>query len=89
MRGALLPLPQYAFVAWCTVKLQGRLYFITVIVRGRLVLTLLQGINCSACMLVCWFSVRNLSKRNMIMKCFTDEAKGKNFEGLNGRDNRC
>jgi hypothetical protein len=24
--GAVLPLPQYAFMAWCTVKLQGQLY---------------------------------------------------------------
>jgi hypothetical protein len=26
MRGAILPLPQYAFVAWCSVKAQGQLY---------------------------------------------------------------
>jgi hypothetical protein len=25
-RGAILPLPQYAFVAWCSVKAQGQLY---------------------------------------------------------------
>jgi hypothetical protein len=28
MRGALLPLPQYAFMAWCLVKAQGQLYFL-------------------------------------------------------------
>jgi hypothetical protein len=26
MRGAILPLPQYAFMAWCSVKAQGQLY---------------------------------------------------------------
>jgi len=26
MRGAILPLPQYAFMAWCLVKAQGQLY---------------------------------------------------------------
>jgi hypothetical protein len=27
MRGAIHPLPQYAFMAWCLVKAQGQLYF--------------------------------------------------------------
>jgi hypothetical protein len=26
MRGAVPPLPQYAFVAWCSIKAQGQLY---------------------------------------------------------------
>jgi hypothetical protein len=26
MSGAINPLPQYAFMAWCTVKAQGQLY---------------------------------------------------------------
>jgi hypothetical protein len=26
MRGAILPLPQYASMAWCSVKAQGQLY---------------------------------------------------------------
>jgi hypothetical protein len=26
MSGALPPLPQYAFMAWCSVKVQGQLY---------------------------------------------------------------
>jgi hypothetical protein len=26
MRGALPPLPQYALMAWCSVKAQGQLY---------------------------------------------------------------
>jgi hypothetical protein len=26
MSGAILPLPQYAFMAWCSVKAQGQLY---------------------------------------------------------------
>jgi len=26
MRGAIPPLPQYAFVAWCLVKAQGQIY---------------------------------------------------------------
>jgi hypothetical protein len=26
MRGAMTPLPQYAFMAWCSVKAQGQLY---------------------------------------------------------------
>jgi hypothetical protein len=26
MRGAISPLPQYAFMAWCSVKAQGQLY---------------------------------------------------------------
>jgi len=27
MSGAILSLPQYAFMAWCLVKAQGQLYF--------------------------------------------------------------
>jgi hypothetical protein len=27
MRGAIPPLPQYSFMAWCSVKIQGHLYF--------------------------------------------------------------
>jgi hypothetical protein len=26
MRGAIPPLPQYVFMAWCSVKAQGQLY---------------------------------------------------------------
>jgi hypothetical protein len=26
MSGAIHPLPQYAFIAWCSVKAQGQLY---------------------------------------------------------------
>jgi hypothetical protein len=26
MSGAIPPLPQYAFMAWCSVKIQGQLY---------------------------------------------------------------
>jgi hypothetical protein len=26
MSGAIVPLPQYAFMAWCSVKAQGQLY---------------------------------------------------------------
>jgi hypothetical protein len=26
MSGAILPFPQYAFMAWCSVKAQGQLY---------------------------------------------------------------
>jgi hypothetical protein len=26
MRGAITPLPQYAFMAWCSVTAQGQLY---------------------------------------------------------------
>jgi len=26
IRGAIPPLPQYAFIAWCSVKAQGQLY---------------------------------------------------------------
>jgi len=29
MRGAIPPLPQYAFIVWCSVKAQGQLYFMT------------------------------------------------------------
>jgi hypothetical protein len=28
MSGAILPLPQYAFMAWCSVKAQGQLYLL-------------------------------------------------------------
>jgi hypothetical protein len=27
MRGGIPPLPQYAFMAWCSVKAEGQLYF--------------------------------------------------------------
>jgi len=30
MRGAILPLMQYAFMTWCSVKAQGQLYLCTV-----------------------------------------------------------
>jgi hypothetical protein len=26
MRGTILPLPQYAFMTWCSVKAQGEIY---------------------------------------------------------------
>jgi len=29
MRGAIPPLPRYAFMAWCSVKAQGQLYLLT------------------------------------------------------------
>jgi hypothetical protein len=29
MSGDILPLPQYAFMAWCSVKAQGQLYLFT------------------------------------------------------------
>jgi hypothetical protein len=28
MRGAIHPLPQYAFMAWCSVKAQGQLHLL-------------------------------------------------------------
>jgi len=28
MRGAIPPLPQYAFMAWCSVKARGQLYLL-------------------------------------------------------------
>jgi hypothetical protein len=34
MRGALLPLPQYAFMAWCLVKHRGNFTFIVGIALG-------------------------------------------------------
>jgi len=27
MHGAIIPLPQYSFMAWCLVKAQGQVYF--------------------------------------------------------------
>jgi len=32
MRGAIPPLPQYAFMVWCSVKAQGQLYLHLMIV---------------------------------------------------------
>jgi hypothetical protein len=34
MSGAIHPLPQYAFMAWCLVKAQGQLYLFTVYARS-------------------------------------------------------
>jgi hypothetical protein len=34
MRGAIPPLPQYAFMAWCSVKAQGQLYLYLLLGRG-------------------------------------------------------
>jgi hypothetical protein len=35
MRGAVPPLPQYAFMAWCSVKAQGQLYLLLLLyVKG-------------------------------------------------------
>jgi len=33
MNGAVYPLPQYAFMAWCSVKAQGQLYLFTLNTR--------------------------------------------------------
>jgi hypothetical protein len=32
MSGAIPPLPQYAFMAWCSVKAQGQFNFVVVVV---------------------------------------------------------
>jgi hypothetical protein len=32
MHGTTLPLPQYAFMAWCSVKAQGQLYLTSIII---------------------------------------------------------
>jgi hypothetical protein len=39
MRGAVLPLPQYAFMAWCSTKAQGQLYFYLTLKHFRMLLT--------------------------------------------------
>jgi hypothetical protein len=36
MSGAILPLPQYAFRAWCSVKAQGKLYSLLYFIYFRL-----------------------------------------------------
>jgi len=33
MRGAIPPLPQYAFMTWCSVEAQGQLYFLPLSLR--------------------------------------------------------
>jgi len=43
MREATIPLPQYGFVAWCSVKAQGQLYllpYVTIKMRLQAVLVL-------------------------------------------------
>jgi len=40
MSGAISPLPQYAFVVWCSFKAQGQLYLLPYIPKGRQVLQL-------------------------------------------------
>jgi hypothetical protein len=35
MREAIPPLPQYSFMAWCSVKAQGQLYLIMFFSAGR------------------------------------------------------
>jgi hypothetical protein len=35
MSGAIHPLPQYAFMAWCLVKAQGQLYFNVTKIRTK------------------------------------------------------
>jgi hypothetical protein len=34
MSGAIPPLPQYAFMAWCSVKAQGQLYLTFYFLKG-------------------------------------------------------
>jgi hypothetical protein len=42
MSGAIPPLPQYAFMAWCSVKkAQGQLYLYLIGVDGRIILKLI------------------------------------------------
>jgi hypothetical protein len=49
MRGAITPLPQYAFMAWCSVKAQRHIYlyvcFLTSWVTSSLSRTLLHGVR--------------------------------------------
>jgi len=35
MRGAILPLPQYAYMAWCSVKARVQLYLLLVYLHGE------------------------------------------------------
>jgi hypothetical protein len=36
MSGTIPPLPQYAFMAWCSVKAQGQLYLYLSLATGKL-----------------------------------------------------
>jgi hypothetical protein len=35
MRGSIPPLPQYAFIEWCSVKAQGQLYFMYIYILAE------------------------------------------------------
>jgi len=39
MSGAIPPLPQYAFMVWCSVKAQGQLYIFTLLVCREILKT--------------------------------------------------
>jgi hypothetical protein len=52
MRGAIPSLPQYAFMAWCSVKAQGQLYFtlyFDVLFLGYVYISLLVAVQTGAC----------------------------------------
>jgi len=43
MRGAKLPLPQYVFMAWCSVKAQGHYLYLYVYLTGTFTALALLG----------------------------------------------
>jgi hypothetical protein len=53
MSGAILPLPQYAFMAWCSVKVQGQLYSTLLLYKYHMIKThdlkTSSFLNCSIC----------------------------------------
>jgi hypothetical protein len=53
MSGATPPLPQYAFMAWCSVKAQGQLYLLSISNSSKVRIHLQGYITASHCNTVC------------------------------------
>jgi hypothetical protein len=75
MSGAILPIPQYAFMAWCSVKAQGQLYphlYLTVFVCNALISEIIffiteariMTLNSCICFTLHIYSVAKLNRHN-------------------------
>jgi hypothetical protein len=62
MSGAIHPLPQYAFMAWCLVKARGQLYLIIIIIIIIIIININIGINKRV--FFGYFKVWNIKKKS-------------------------
>jgi hypothetical protein len=92
MSGAIPPLPHYAFMAWCSVKVQGQLHLLVLCI----VPSLLLAFSCLRKFCVnqwrfkySWFSVKLCNQGEMRLWLFEMKArKGKSCHGASCRCRR-